>query len=73
MGEGKDQAFSVVFEFEKVTKNTVKYAERPKPGEPARIGSLYVQKWALGEEPPKQVVVTLDASSESSVSQRKGS
>jgi len=62
MGEGKDQAFSVVFEFEKVTKNTVKYAERPKPGEPARIGSLYVQKWALaGETPPRQLAVTISA------------
>ena len=62
MGEGKDQAFSVVFEFEKVTKNTVKYAERPKPGEPTRIGSLYVQKWALGSEtPPRELAVTISA------------
>ena len=62
MGEGKDQAFSVVFEFEKVTKNTVKYAERPKPGEPARIGALYVQKWALGSEtPPRELSVTISA------------
>ena len=62
MGEGKDPGFSVVFEFEKVTKNTVKYAERPKPGEPARIGTLYVQKWALGSDnPPRQLVVTISA------------
>jgi len=62
MGEGKDRGFSVTFEFEKVTKNTVKYAEQPSPGEPARIGSLYVQKWALGHEaPPRQLRVTVSA------------
>jgi hypothetical protein len=57
-----DHGFEAVFEFEKVTKNTVKYAERPEPGQPPRIGSLYVQKWALGSEtPPRQLQVGVSA------------
>jgi hypothetical protein len=47
MGTEK-QEFSLLFEFEKATKNTLKYAEKPEAGQPPRIGSLYVQKWALG-------------------------
>lgn len=35
----------VVFEFEKSTKNTSKFTEKPEPGTPAIIGSLYVQSW----------------------------
>jgi len=33
--------------------------EQPEPGRPARIGSLYVQKWALGEAPSKRIQVTV--------------
>jgi len=36
------------FTKEKETKNTVKFEEQPKPGQPPIIGSLYVQKWAAG-------------------------
>lgn len=39
--------FTMVFEYENATKNTCKYAEKPEPGQPPRIGSLYIQKWAL--------------------------
>jgi len=35
----------IVFEKEKETKNTIKYAEKPNPGKPPVIGTLYVQKW----------------------------
>jgi len=31
---------------EKETKNTVKYQEQERPGQPHVIGSLYIQKWA---------------------------
>ena len=59
MGTEK-QEFSLLFEFEKATKNTLKYAEKPEAGQPPRIGSLYVQKWALGTgEPPRQLTVTV--------------
>lgn len=67
MPETERQGFEVTFEFEKVTKNTVKYAEQPAPGQPPRIGSLYVQKWALGSQaPPRQLLVTV------SVPEREG-
>lgn len=54
--------FVVSFEHEKETKNTHKYAESPEPGQPPRIGALYIQKWALGAgDPPRQLTVTVDA------------
>ena len=39
----------LLFEKEKETKNTVKFEEKPEPGSPPVIGSLYVQKWAAGD------------------------
>ena len=60
MGQEKTAEFSLLFEFEKATKNTHKYAEKPEAGQPPRIGSLYVQKWAFGSgEPPHKVTVTV--------------
>lgn len=53
-------AFTVTFEVEKTTKNTVRYAEVPAPGEPARIGTLYVQAWVLGTPAPAQLTVTVE-------------
>jgi len=47
------------FEIERETKNTVRYAEVAESGQPPRIGTLYVQKWALGEPPPQRLVVTI--------------
>jgi len=43
---------------EKETKNTVKFAEKPEPGTPPVIGTLYVQKWAAGDA--TEVIVTLE-------------
>jgi len=40
--------FTATFRFEKDTKNTFRYQEEPANGQPPKIGSLYVQKWALG-------------------------
>lgn len=60
MAEKKQLGFSVAFEFEKATKNTFKYSEVPERGQPPRIGSLYVQKWAVGEEPPRRLSVTVE-------------
>ncbi|MBM4030153.1 MAG: hypothetical protein FJ291_00015 [Planctomycetes bacterium] len=60
MGSEKPAEFRLLFEFEKATKNTLKYAEKPEAGQPPRIGSLYVQKWALGTgEPPRTLTVTV--------------
>lgn len=39
----------VKFTREKETKNTVKFQEMPAPGSPPVIGTLYVQKWAVGD------------------------
>ena len=36
------------FEYEKETKNSVRYKEVPDEGEAPIIGSLYVQKWFAG-------------------------
>ena len=47
-----------VFEVEKETKNTVRYAEVSE-GQPPVIGTIYVQKWALTGI-PKKVKVTLE-------------
>lgn len=46
--------FTAVFEYDKPTKNTFKYGEKPEPEQPPRIGSLYVQKWAFGGDSPAQ-------------------
>lgn len=47
----------VKFEFEKETKNSVRYKEVPEDGQPPIIGSLYVQKWYAGNT--KNLEVTL--------------
>lgn len=52
-----------VFEFEKETKNTIRYAE-VGDGQPPVIGTLYVQKWAL-KGSPKKLKVTIEVSEES--------
>ena len=68
------ESLRILFEFEKETKNTFKFEERPESGQPPRIGSLYVQKWALGgDHPPHRIAVTLETIPESDANQRKGS
>ena len=39
----------VNFEFEKETKNSVRYKEVPEAGKAPIVGSLFVQKWFAGE------------------------
>ncbi len=48
----------LTFTLERETKNTIRYAEDVS-GKPPAIGTLYVQKWLLGDEPPKNLVVTI--------------
>ncbi len=50
------------FEFEKETKNTLRYSEVAE-GQPPVIGTLYVQKWAL-KGAPKRLKVTIEATEE---------
>ena len=54
------ESFRMVFQLEKSTKNTYKYQEQPESGQPPRIGSLYVQKWSVGDNPPKQLKLTVE-------------
>jgi len=39
---------SVKFEYEKETKNSVRYKEIPDEGKAPIMGTLYVQKWFSG-------------------------
>ena len=49
---------TLTFTLERETKNTIRYAEDAS-GKPPAIGTLYLQKWMLGENPPKKLVVTV--------------
>jgi hypothetical protein len=59
-GDGTMEKQELVFEEEKETKNTVRYAEKSE-GTPPVVGTIYVQKWALAGGIPKKVKVTLEA------------
>ncbi len=48
----------VKFEYEKETKNSVRYKEAPAEGTAPIIGSLYVQKWFAGNT--KQIEISID-------------
>jgi hypothetical protein len=47
------------FTKEKDTKNTVRFSEDVVPGQPPIIGTLYLQKWAVGSVSKVNVTVTL--------------
>ncbi len=49
---------TLIFTVERETKNTVRYQEQTA-GKPPAIGTLYVQKWLLGESPPTTLSVTI--------------
>ena len=51
-------AATVQFEFEKETKNSVRYKEIPEEGKAPIVGSIYVQKWFAGKT--KTITVTID-------------
>lgn len=46
------------FVFEKETKNTRRYQEQSEEGRPPVVGTLYVQKWAVGKA--ERLVVTVE-------------
>jgi len=48
----------VKFEYEKETKNSIRYKEVPEEGTPPIVGSLYVQKWFAGSS--KTIEITID-------------
>lgn len=50
----------IAFIQDRVTKNTVRYEEQPPEGKPPTVGTIYIQKWTLGAEPPKAVTITIE-------------
>ena len=50
----------VKFEFEKETKNSVRYKEVPSEGKAPIVGTLYVQKWFAGNSKSVQITIELD-------------
>lgn len=48
----------VKFEYEKETKNSVRYKEVPDEGTAPIVGTLYVQKWFAGST--KNIEVTIE-------------
>ena len=63
IGEGRggiDEATDACICHGGETKNTVRFQEEAN-GKPAVIGTLYVQRWALGEPLPQRLTVTVEA------------
>ena len=48
----------VKFNYEKETKNSVRYKEEPEEGNAPIVGTLYVQKWFAGSS--KNLEITID-------------
>ena len=48
----------VQFEYEKETKNSVRFKEVPEEGQAPIVGSLYVQKWFAGQS--KNIEITIE-------------
>jgi hypothetical protein len=46
------------FEFEKETKNAIRYQEVPAEGKAPIVGTIYIQKWYAGSS--KNISVTID-------------
>lgn len=49
---------SLTFEYEKETKNSVRYKEVPEEGKAPMVGTLYVQKWFAGNS--KTLAITIE-------------
>ncbi|MGY8872344.1 MAG: hypothetical protein ACKVJE_18075 [Pseudomonadales bacterium] len=48
---------TVSFEYEKETKNSVRYQEVPEEGKAPIMGSLYVQKWFAGSTKSLEITI----------------
>jgi hypothetical protein len=48
------------FKVDKATKNTVRYEEVPEEGKPPIVGTIYVQKWYLGNPAPVELRITIE-------------
>ncbi len=55
-------AIEITFKVERETKNTVRFEEVLNADEPPKIGTLYIQKWALGGlDLAKGLIVKIEA------------
>ena len=52
---------TLTFTLERETKNTIRYQEDAS-GKPPAIGTIYVQKWLIGESPPRNLTLTISES-----------
>jgi hypothetical protein len=48
---------TVTFEYEKETKNSVRYQEIPEEGKAPIMGTLYVQKWFAGSSKTLEITI----------------
>lgn len=53
---------TITFEFEKETKNSVRYQELPEPGQAPVAGTIYLQKWFA--QSAKTIEVTIETKDE---------
>jgi hypothetical protein len=54
------------FTLERETKNTYRYQEELSgSGKPPVIGTLYIQKWAVGSPPPRRLRIIVETEGES--------
>ncbi|EAQ64349.1 putative orphan protein [Marinomonas sp. MED121] len=59
INKGSEMSNVIVnFEFEKETKNSVRYKEVPEEGKAPIVGSIYVQKWFAGSS--KNIAISID-------------
>jgi len=49
---------TITLEFEKETKNSVRYKEVAEPGQAPIVGTVYVQKWYAGDS--KHIQLTIE-------------
>jgi hypothetical protein len=54
---------TLTFTLERETKNIIRYQE-DADGKPPAIGTLYIQKWVLGKEPPEKLTITIGETEE---------
>jgi hypothetical protein len=48
------------FKLEKATRNTCRYQEELSSEHPLVIGTLYIQKWFLGDPAPEEIKVKIE-------------
>ena len=57
------EAQTLTFDLERETKNTIRYSEQTD-GKPQAVGTIYIQKWAMGDRAPKTLTVTVSEGKE---------